>query len=256
MTNIELCNILKTIVTDYKTLYITGCFGAPMTPSNKKRYINEYHQNNTISRRKMIESADENTFGFDCVCLIKGILWGWCGNNKDVYGGAKYQSNGVPDISTEQMLNVCTDVSNNFSSIEIGEYLWMRGHCGIYIGDGLAIECTPAWDNKVQITRVGNIDKSKSPIRYWERHGKLPYIDYVKPETDENPKPLKEFKVGDIVKFNGTKHFENSVDGNSHKTKPCIAKITKIINHPIHLICDDGTSNLYGWVDEKDIERI
>ena len=37
------------------------------------------------------------------------------------------------------------------TSKELGEMVWMDGHVGIYIGDGLAVECTPSWANKVQI---------------------------------------------------------------------------------------------------------
>lgn len=33
----------------------------------------------------------------------------------------------------------------------------MPGHWGMYIGDGLAVECTPIWDNGAQITAVQNI---------------------------------------------------------------------------------------------------
>lgn len=46
----------------------------------------------------MINAASADTFGFDCVCLIKGVLWGWHGDKNAVYGGATYTSNGVPDI--------------------------------------------------------------------------------------------------------------------------------------------------------------
>lgn len=50
------------------------------------------------------------------------------------------------------MITVCKNVSTDFSRIEVGEAVWMEGHIGVYIGDGLAVECTPCWDNKVQIT--------------------------------------------------------------------------------------------------------
>ena len=39
MTNIELANKLKDIAQNYKTLYVMGCFGAPMTAANKRRTI-------------------------------------------------------------------------------------------------------------------------------------------------------------------------------------------------------------------------
>ena len=40
MTNHELVEKCIDIAKNYKTLYVMGCFGAPMTAANKKRYIN------------------------------------------------------------------------------------------------------------------------------------------------------------------------------------------------------------------------
>ena len=185
MTNSEFVQKLKDCATNYKSLYVMGSIGSPMNKTNKERYINGYKYNQQADRKKMIESASADTFGFDCICLVKSILWGWCGNKNAVYGGAKYKSNGVPDIGTEEMLNVCKDVSTNFSKIEVGEYLWMTGHCGVYIGNGLAVECTPKWENKVQITAVLNIGKKAGYNgRTWTKHGKMPYITYTPVKTD------------------------------------------------------------------------
>ena len=38
MTSDKFISIAKNIANNYKTLYILGCFGSPMTPANKKRY--------------------------------------------------------------------------------------------------------------------------------------------------------------------------------------------------------------------------
>ena len=76
-TNIDLANRLRVVATEYKTLYVMGCFGAPMTQKNKDRYCTNHSYNEQAARTAMIKSATEDTFGFDCVCLIKGILWGW-----------------------------------------------------------------------------------------------------------------------------------------------------------------------------------
>lgn len=177
MNNIEFANRLIEIAKNYKTLYVMGCFGAPMSKANKERYIKGYAYNAQKERKAMIEAASADTFGFDCVCLIKGVLWGWNGNKNAVYGGAKYCSNDVPDISTEQMIKACDDISSDFTKITIGEMLWMEGHAGIYIGNGLAVEASPKWENKVQITAV-NCDKKGYNRRDWKKHGKLPYVKY------------------------------------------------------------------------------
>lgn len=170
----------KDIADNYKTLYVMGCFGAPLTEKNKVRYCDNHDYNRQSSRRAYIKAASADTFGFDCVCLIKGILWGWSGNKNKTYGGAKYAVNGVPDIGANSMIKKCSGVSKDFSKIEVGEALWCEGHIGIYIGNGLAVECTPRWENCVQVTAVGNIGtKSGYNTRTWVKHGKLPYIDYT-----------------------------------------------------------------------------
>lgn len=176
---------LKNVAKNYKTLYVMGCFGAPMTAANKTRYTSNHSYNKQAARTKMINAASADTFGFDCVCLIKGILWGWSGNASKTYGGASYNTNGVPDISADQMITKCSGVSTDFSSVAVGEALWCKGHIGVYIGDGLGVECTPKWDNDVQITAVANIGKKSGyNARTWTKHGKLPYIDYSGAQTD------------------------------------------------------------------------
>lgn len=170
---------LNDVVNNHKTLYVMGCFGAPMTASNKKRYCNNHDYNKKPTRTAMIQAASADTFGFDCVCMIKGILWGWNGDQNATYGGARYASKGVPDVSADGMINLCKGVTTDFSNIEVGEAVWCKGHIGVYIGDGLAIECTPAWKNCVQVTAVRNIGtKAGYNARTWTKHGKLPYIEY------------------------------------------------------------------------------
>lgn len=177
-TGAQLAAKAKDVALNYKTLYVMGCFGAPMNSTNKKRYCSNHTYNKAAARQAMINAASADTFGFDCVCLIKGLLWGWCGDKNKVYGGAGYAVNGVPDIGADSMIGVCKDVSTDFSKIEVGEAVWCKGHIGIYIGGGLAVECTPAWKNCVQITAC-NCTKSGYSRRNWTKHGKLPYVSYT-----------------------------------------------------------------------------
>jgi hypothetical protein len=180
------------IAKNYKTLYVMGAFGAPLTAANKERYCKNHEYNRRPARQELIRAASSDTFAFDCVNLLKGILWSWSGDLNAPYGGATYASNGVPDIDADQMINRCSEVSANFASIKPGEMLWKSGHAGIYIGDGLGVECTPAWYDKVQITAVGNIGRvSGYNVRQWSRHGKLPWVDYTAKE-EEKPMPSEE----------------------------------------------------------------
>lgn len=189
-TGKELATACLNVAQNYNTLYVLGCFGAPMTAKNKERYTKNLDYNAKEARKKMILAASEDTFGFDCVCLIKGLLWGWEGDIGNVYGGAKYASNGVPDIGADQIIEKCSSVSTDFSQIQVGELLWTKGHVGIYIGDGLAVECTPAWKNCVQVTAVHNIGKKTAYNgRKWTKHGKLPYVTYEADATPAKPAP-------------------------------------------------------------------
>lgn len=188
----EFVNKLVDIAKNHKTLYVMGCFGAPMSAANKKRYTQNHEYNMRPERTAMINAATADTFGFDCVCLLKGVLWGWSGDKSKTYGGAGYAVNGVPDIGADSMIRVCSDVSTDFSKIVPGAAVWLSGHIGVYIGDGLAVECTPAWDNKVQITAVGNIGKKAGyNTRSWTKWGLLPYVDYTVEQPEPAPAPEK-----------------------------------------------------------------
>lgn len=46
------------------------------------------------------------------------------------------------------MITKCAELSTDLSKIEIGEAVWLSGH----IGDGLAVECSPAWKNGARQT--------------------------------------------------------------------------------------------------------
>ena len=163
-----------------KTLYVMGGWGFPLNEANKKRaYTNPY--NTRSDRKPLIEKASADTFAFDCCGVVRSVLWDWNGDASAKNGGAVYGANGVPEYDAKQfMFQGCTEQSSDFSKIEAGEFLWLDGHCGVYIGDGLAIESTPKWKDGVQITAVANIGKKEGyNSRTWTYHGHLKYVDYT-----------------------------------------------------------------------------
>lgn len=181
MNNIELKNKLIDLVNNHATVYAYGCWGNQLTESLINTKAKQYSWWYTEDKKKQLRAMTKLGYvvwGFDCVCMIKSLFWGWKGDTSKSTGGAVYGSNGVPDISADTMITKCTNVSTDFSTIEIGEAVWLKGHIGVYIGDGKVIECTPAWKNKVQITKLSQ--------RNWLKHGKLPYIVY-KNTTSETP---------------------------------------------------------------------
>lgn len=200
MTAEKLAATCKDIAKNYRTLYVMGCFGAPLLGANVSRYCNNDQYNAQEHRKAMIKARANQKppyFGFDCSGLIKAILWGWSGDSSKVYGGAAYTSDGVPDLSADQIIKKCTDVSEDFSKIQIGEAVWMPGHIGVYVGDGLAVECTPKWGNCVQITSC-NVAKKGIHRRNWTKHGKIPYVEYSV-ETVENPSGSEQSSTSSTV---------------------------------------------------------
>lgn len=189
MTNKEFVDKLINIVNKYKTVYAYGTFGQKLTTSIINQKAKQYPNWYTTSRKNnLLNLVGKNYFAFDCVGLIKGVLWGWDGSNT-ANGGAKYESNGVPDVNANTLINKCSSISTNFSNITMGEVVWMNGHVGVYYKNGEVIECSPAFNNKVQITQLSQ--------RAWKKHGFLPWITY----NDSNFLPPRGyFKKGDSGK--------------------------------------------------------
>ena len=166
----KLCNIATT----KKTVYAWGMFGSIITKSRvqdkAKQYPYWYTDSKISSVFAPLYGSNPPVWGFDCVGLVKAVLWGWNGDDNKTYGGAVYASNGVPDLSADAMIDRCKNVSGDMGSIAIGEFLWMKGHCGVYIGNGKVVESSPKWANGVQITAL--------TARNWLKHGKLPWVEY------------------------------------------------------------------------------
>lgn len=195
MTGEQLAQKCLDIVYNYKTVYASGTFGQKALPStidsNAKRLPGWY----TKQRIDMLKALPDDTRMFDCCGLIKGIVWGF----PDVV----YTSNGVPDVNDQGLWDMATDKQQSFSNIQVGELLWMKGHVGVYIGNGKGVECTVSWANKVQITAVANMGAiSGLHSRTWQGHGKLPFIEYSGGGSTYNPghPTLRRGDKGPVVK--------------------------------------------------------
>lgn len=165
---------LYSIASTKKTVYAWGMFGSTITKARvdakAKQYPSWYTASKIASVFSPLYGSNPPVWGFDCIGLIKGVLWGWNGDESKVYGGAVYASNGVPDVSADAMIGKCSEVSTDFGNIAIGEFLWMKGHCGVYIGNSKVVESSPKWTNGVQVTAL--------TARNWLKHGKLPWVEY------------------------------------------------------------------------------
>lgn len=183
MTGEELARRHLDVARNHKTIYGYAMYGWQITDktiaTKKAQNLNGWYTAEHVNTLKAVANQSPPVWGFDCVNLTKGILWGWTGDESKTYGGATHAAKGVPDTNANGMINRCKEVSSDFSHIEIGEGLWLEGHWGMYVGNGLAVECTGRWENGVQITAVHNLGKKSGYNgRYWTKHGKLPWIAY------------------------------------------------------------------------------
>lgn len=169
------------MLTELPTLYVKGGIGRPLTDENKKKAIEQYSYNK--GREKKIMSASSATFGFDCIGSVKSVLWGFDGDITKPLGGAVYESNGYKDVTEKGFLDTyCVSVSGNMNNITPGEFLWMRGHCGVYLGNGEVFEATPYYKDGAQITKL--------TLRKWLNHGLIEGIAYGKVEESKKTMPL------------------------------------------------------------------
>lgn len=264
MTNLEFVAKLQDVVDNYKTVYMWGTFGMPVTDSLIKAKVAQYPSYYPTATQNMLKSiVGKNYFAFDCVGLIKGTLWGFSGDSSKTNGGCTYASNGVPDINANQMLINCSDISTDFSKIEVGEAVWLTGHIGVYVGDGMVIESTTAWNNCVQTTACRNIGTITGlNSRTWAKHGKLPYITYEKAATNNTGNGSSDFpttsdvSVGSNVRFSGGRIYETSIAKTASVTKgESNCKVTAMASanaHPYHIVSEDGRG-VYGWVDAANV---
>ena len=200
MTADELCATLTDIADNRKTAYMLGPWG---WPANEKMIARATTQgSHAQTNRQWLPRANAikgKGFLFDCVGLIKGILWGWRADPGRTYGGAGYACNGVPDCDARGMINLCREVSTDFSGIVPGEAVWLDGHIGVYVGGGVVVESTPAWKGGVQRSTLENACDKLIPgtagRRTWTKHGKLPWVDYSKKKDEKEDKDMVYFKT-------------------------------------------------------------
>ncbi|KAK2960852.1 putative mannosyl-glycoprotein endo-beta-N-acetylglucosaminidase [Blattamonas nauphoetae] len=180
MNSVNFVMMCTSICTNYKTSYMWGTYGAVITNDIINAKVKQYPERYKADYVRQLRSfVGKGYFGFDCVGMIKGTLWGFRGDPNHKTGGAVYKSNGVPDNGCDTMFRGCKQISADWRNIINGEAVWMSGHIGVYIGSGKVAECTAKWGHTCQITgcaNMGNIPGMN--MRSWEKHGRLPYVSY------------------------------------------------------------------------------
>lgn len=147
----------------WKTVYMWGGLMKTVTQAfidyKKKQYPKYYSE----ARVKQLQTKIGNYYGCDCVGLIKSYLFG--GINSP-----KYKSKW--DTNTRGMYSVSKTKGTIETLPEVqGLILYMKGHVGVYIGNGECIECT--------LGKYGDgVVKTKVAGRGWTHWLQLPWLDY------------------------------------------------------------------------------
>ena len=133
-------------------------------------------------------------FSWDCWNLPKSIIWGW--QEDRTVGYYCYQPGlyGLGDLTGSGILACCDDVSDDFSEVTPGEFLLTaaRDHAGIYVGEFTdrsgqpcnVVECTTSWNERRVIGSWVDPDGTRRNCKggliskAWDKHGKMPWIDY------------------------------------------------------------------------------
>ena len=127
-----------------------------------------------------------STISWDCWNLGKSIIWSG-GSIVDNYTVGQYArvntSCGLGDWDGLTIIKKAPNCNGDFSNLIPGEWLYMEGHIGYYIGDGQVIECTTGWGaNGVVQSQISSTGvRSKNGVRNgsWIYHGMVPWIDYT-----------------------------------------------------------------------------
>lgn len=118
----------------------------------------------------------------DCIGLVKGYMW--CKNPTDEK--PVYKSNGFPDCSADAQYDRSKRKGTSMSTLpEVpGVLVFLRGHVGVYIGNGEVIEARG---------HAYGVVKTKLTRRPWKRWAFIDEIEYITNEPKpEGPKPQEE----------------------------------------------------------------
>ena len=162
--------------------YALGGYGQVLTMaflrSNKKKY-SWYNYKSCIDSSKtnyeyLCQFTDGKWYATDCVCLLKGVLWGYRGDGTK----GDYGSNGVKDSTDSDFFNMCYDKidisgGKNHDKLKPGMILHMDGHVGavysVENGKITVVESCPTKDG----TAFTSID-----YQPWTGAGYSPYLIY------------------------------------------------------------------------------
>lgn len=180
MTKEELVSKALRLAIDpvYKTHYVMGGCGQSLSDGQKDHFVKDYDWGK--KHEKEIRSQSANTRAYDCVCMVKSLVY-WGGPDKLEY-------NSATDYTIPKLRELCSDVSSDFSKISIGEIVFRdNSHVGLVVDilDNGGIIVVEANNSDEALYKINGVYRSTFncaieglPVRSWTQHGKLPSITY------------------------------------------------------------------------------
>lgn len=147
--------------------YVWGTFGNVLTESMLQYKLEQYPD--IGASEAFIREHWLGRRTTDCVGLLKG--YGWL--NPDTLT-IDYNTNGMPDYNADRMYASAEENGTEYGGMDtmpdiVGLGLWKKGHWGVYVGNGYAIEAMG--------TQYGVV-RTKVEGRGWQGWCKVPYIQY------------------------------------------------------------------------------
>lgn len=186
-TNKELVKFVQKALKE-KWGYCLGSYGNILTPKFLEAKMSQGYgvgAYNTRHRRYLQGFLNKRVS--DCYGLVKGFVW-WQDDNTS----PKYNFGGMLDRNQEGAYAAAKEKGPLNTLPEIpGVILWMKGHAGVYIGNGEFIECVGA-PVGMRLGRVANGRiTSGSKFTHWFKDTYITYEEgpTEKPVSKPAPKP-------------------------------------------------------------------
>lgn len=180
-TNLGLVDFCKKAVEDGNWVYLMGTIGQTLSQDllNEREKANphKWYTNSKVANiQKLIDTANRSYRCVDCVGMIKCYYWG------DYGTGNASGYNASSDWSADYMWNHSSKKGPIALIPETpGVAVWMSGHIGVYIGNGMVIESTPNTKYSRYSHGLGGPCITKLTGRNWTGWLKIPFIEYEEP---------------------------------------------------------------------------
>lgn len=170
-TNHEFVLYLNSILKK-NTVYMWGDYGRLVTKNTINSKKDQYPDHYPLDRVNYLKSlVNKNYYSYDCAGLIKSYWMSEYGTNS-----VKYNSKYDKDAYGITIGNASSMGDINTLPEEEGVLLYMKGHCGIYLGNNEVIECTS--NERLSKKKYGGVCISNLSDRKWTNWVKSKWLSY------------------------------------------------------------------------------